>query len=128
MAHYYTTINPYNTQYRAVAHYAANNPKLHRTVATANTPYPLDEGTTGVDDIMASMSGLNVYPTPATTDITVESSEPINMVTVHSLSGTRMMEVECDGTFVAKINVSSLPAGMYLVSVNNLAPVRMIKR
>lgn len=77
---------------------------------------------------MAPMSGLNVYPTPATTDITVESSEPINMVTVHSLSGTRMMKVECDGTFVAKINVSSLPAGIYLVSVNNLAPVRMIKR
>lgn len=128
VAHCYTTINPYNTQYRAVAHYAANNPKLHRTVATANTPYPLDEGTTGVDDIMASISGLNVYPTPATADITVESPEPINKVTVHSLSGTRMMTVECDGTSVAKINVSSLPAGIYLVSVNNLAPVRMIKR
>ncbi|MBQ4434435.1 MAG: T9SS type A sorting domain-containing protein, partial [Bacteroidales bacterium] len=72
-------------------------------------------------------NGLAIYPNPADGTLTVESASPIREITVYDLSGRVMMTAGGNGTASVEtthalslrqdINVSSLPAGIYLLRV-----------
>ena len=72
-------------------------------------------------------NGLVIYPNPAGGTLTVESASPIRQITVYDLSGRVMMTMGGNGTASVEtthalslrqdINVSSLPAGIYLLRV-----------
>ena len=72
-------------------------------------------------------NGLAIYPNPADGTLTVESASPIREITVYDLSGRVMMTMGGNGTASVEtthalslrqdINVSSLPAGIYLLRV-----------
>ena len=53
---------------------------------------------------------FTITPNPATDHITISCSEPIEKTTIYNLNGMAVLR-----TTDVEINVSSLPAGIYLV-------------
>ena len=128
VAYYYTSENPQNYRYRAVAHYAAGNETIHKEVYTTAVA-PLDMTTTGVDNIAGDNEGnLSIYPVPAESTVTINAPVGISNVKVFSLSGSLVLDVNGEGNNTQTIDVSMLTPGVYMVAVNSLTPVRMIKR
>ena len=128
VAYYYTNENPQNYRYRAVAHYAAGNETIHKEAYTTAVA-PLDMTTTGVDNIAGDNEGnLSIYPVPAESTVTVNAPVGISNVKVFSLSGSLVLDVNGEGNNTQTIDVSMLTPGVYMVAVNSLTPVRMIKR
>ena len=128
VAYYYTSENPQNYLYRAVAHYAAGNETIHKEAYTT-AMRPLDSGTTGVDNIAGDNEGnLSIYPVPAESTVTINAPAGISNVKVFSLSGSLVLDVNGEGNNTQTIDVSMLTPGVYMVAVNSLTPVRMIKR
>lgn len=128
VAYYYTNENPQNYRYRAVAHYAAGNETIHKEVYTTAVA-PLDMTTTGVDNIAGDNEGnLSIYPVPAESTVTINAPVGISNVKVFSLSGSLVLDVNGEGNNTQTIDVSMLTPGVYMVAVNSLTPVRMIKR
>ena len=128
VAYYYTDENPQNYRYRAVAHYAAGNETIHKEAYTTAVA-PLDMTTTGVDNIAGDNEGnLSIYPVPAETTVTINAPAGISNVKVFSLSGSLVLDVKGEGNNTQTIDVSMLTPGVYMVAVNSLTPVRMIKR
>jgi len=80
---------------------------------------------------------IRMYPVPANTTLTVESDSPVREITVYDLTGRVMMTagngtVETWGTasLTHTLNVSSLPAGIYLlhaVTDNGVKTARFVK-
>lgn len=128
VAYYYTNENPQNYRYRAVAHYAAGNETIHKEAYTTAVA-PLDMTTTGVDNIAGDNEGnLSIYPVPAESTVTINAPVGISNVKVFSLSGSLVLDVNGEGNNTQTIDVSMLTPGVYMVAVNSLTPVRMIKR
>ena len=128
VAYYYTSENPQTHLYRAVAHYAAGNETIHKEAYTTAVA-PLDMTTTGVDNIAGDNEGnLSIYPVPAESTVTINAPVGISNVKVFSLSGSLVLDVNGEGNNTQTIDVSMLTPGVYMVAVNSLTPVRMIKR
>ncbi len=120
------TSDPSQTEFRAVAHYAATNPYISKSPAKVATP--VWGGTTDIADITADGNGVaRVHPVPARTDLTVDSPEAINTIVVLSMSGAEVMHVEGNGEHSQTLNISHLPQGNYMLSVNGHAALRWIK-
>lgn len=120
--------NPTQYKFRAVAHYAADNSYISKDAVTPATT-AIYQGTTGIDDVMedSGVTAVRVYPVPADTEITVESPEAITAVRIYSVTGAEVMRLNGNGTCCQRVNISHLAAGTYMLGVNGLAPVRMIK-
>ena len=56
------------------------------------------------------VNSLYISPNPVNAILTVNSTEDLSAITIYSLSGQPVLE-----TSKIEINVSSLPAGMYIV-------------
>ncbi len=120
------TSDPSQTEFRAVAHYAATNPYISKSPAKVATA--VSGGTTDIADITADDNGVaRVHPVPARTDLTVDSPEAINTIVVLSMSGAEVMHVEGNGEHSQTLNISHLPQGNYMLSVNGHAAMRWIK-
>ncbi len=118
--------DPSQTEFRAVAHYAATNSYISKSPAKVATPKW--GGTTDIADISADDNGVaRVHPVPARTDLTVDSPEAINTIVVLSMSGAEVMHVEGNGEHSQTLNISHLPQGNYMLSVNGHAALRWIK-
>lgn len=120
------TSDPSQTEFRAVAHYAATNSYISKSPAKVATA--VWGGTTDIADISADDNGVaRVHPVPARTDLTVDSPEAINTIVVLSMSGAEVMHVEGNGEHSQTLNISHLPQGNYMLSVNGHAALRWIK-
>ena len=77
--------------------------------------------------------GLRIHPNPANTTLTVESDSPVREITIYDLTGKTMMTVNVranDYSSQQAINISSLPAGIYLlraVTDNGVKTARFVK-
>lgn len=91
---------------RSTSHYAKNN-DLH----------------TGIDDVEADEASLSVHGDLGTGEIVVDGRGEIE---IFSVSGMLMMSV-ADHLDSRKVDVSSLPAGMYIVS-NGRGVAKFVKR
>ena len=118
--------NPTGRKFRAVAHYAATNSFISKSPAAEATGQY--SGTTAVDDITADVAGkVRIHPVPAQNDITVDSPEAIQSIVILSMTGAEVMHAEGNGEHSQTLNISHLPQGNYMLSVNGHAALHWIK-
>lgn len=89
-------------------------------------------GESGIEDIVdVTNRGVTVTPNPAVSYASVTASENITGIQLMSMSGAMVAcEMDIDGT-VATINVSSLPAGIYVArvtTVDGIYTTKVLKR
>ena len=77
----------------------------------------------------AAKPQLTVYPNPAIDNITLSYPAGINHVAITNLAGATVLTDKYAGTKHALIDVSALPAGFYIVTINGSeASTRIIKQ
>ncbi len=73
-------------------------------------------------------SAISLYPNPATTHLTVKTSEKINTISLTNLFGQTIPITESTITNnKAEMNIAHLPPGMYLMRVNEVYVQRFMK-
>lgn len=68
---------------------------------------------------------LSVYPNPVADVLHIDTAEPVSDVAVYSMSGAEVLRI--DGESVLQIDVSGLPAGMYVLKVDGKV-ARFVKK
>ena len=81
---------------------------------------------TGVEDVAFGKGVLMVYPNPAQSEVTIRSTTALGDVKIFTIDGQLVKEFESDDT-KAKLNVSDLTSGVYVVSASGTT-TRMIKK
>ena len=76
-----------------------------------------------------NISNFNVYPNPATDYIQINISDDINLISIYSLNGTKIIEYLDNFSF---IDISTLQSGLYILHVTNISgklfTTKLIKR
>lgn len=118
---YITKQNPQNLQYRVRAVYASSNNLI--TKETAKTAAPINNGTSIIEDIDGTSSNaFKVYPTYATSAITIENPGTLNgIIGIYSLNGALVMQVQGQNSTTQTIEITSIPVGMYIIRVEGKA-------
>lgn len=122
--YYYTNDNPSGFKYRITAVYASTNARIRKTASTNAENF--NGGTTGIGD--ATGYSLSVYPVPATTAVTVTSPEAIESVRIFSTAGAEVARVAGEKDYTQSVDVSTLAPGVYMLVVNEQAPLRIVKK
>ena len=122
--YYYTNTNPSGFKYRITAVYASTNARIRKTASTNAENF--NGGTTGIGD--ATGYSLSVYPVPATTAVTVTSPEAIESVRIFSTAGAEVAHVAGEKDYTQSVDVSTLAPGVYMLVVNEQAPLRIVKK
>lgn len=122
--YYYTNVNPSGYKYRITAVYASTNARIRKTASTNAVNFT--GGTTGISD--ATGYSLSVYPVPATTAVTVTSPEAIESVRIFSTAGAEVARVAGEKDYTQSVDVSTLAPGVYMLVVNEQAPLRIVKK
>lgn len=122
--YYYTKDNPSGFKYRITAVYASTNARIRKTASTNAENFNV--GTSGISD--ATGYSLSVYPVPATTAVTVTSPEAIESVRIFSTAGAEVARVAGEKDYTQSVDVSTLAPGVYLLVVNEQAPLRIVKK
>jgi hypothetical protein len=122
--YYYTNVNPSGYKYRITAVYASTNARIRKTASTNAENFIV--GTSGIGD--ATGYSLSVYPVPATTAVTVTSPEAIESVRIFSTAGAEVARVAGEKDYTQSVDVSTLAPGVYLLVVNEQAPLRIVKK
>ena len=122
--YYYTNANPSGYKYRITAVYASTNARISKSANTTATAAIV--GTTGISD--ATGYSLSVYPVPATTAVTVTSPEAIESVRIFSTAGAEVAHVAGEKDYTQSVDVSTLAPGVYMLVVNEQAPLRIVKK
>ena len=78
---------------------------------------------TSVDE--NSMETISLYPNPASDKIHIEGLEGEHEVQIYNAFGMKVMTTTLQGD--SEINVSDLPAGYYLIRIDNRRAVKLIK-
>lgn len=63
---------------------------------------------------------IDIYPNPAKNYIMVDGDLPVYNVSVYGINGTKLIEVDEEGSRTIKVDVADLEAGYYFVSVNGM--------
>jgi hypothetical protein len=82
----------------------------------------------GVPDIITNQSPINLYPNPASTEITVEipdSSAPGSLI-IYNLQGQELLSFRISGT-ITKVDISKLPSGVYFARLTGEKTVEVRK-
>ena len=122
--YYYTNTDPSDFKYRITAVYASTNARIRKTAST-NAENVIG-GTTGIGD--ATGYSLSAYPVPATTAVTVTSPEAIESVRIFSTAGAEVARVAGEKDYTQSVDVSTLAPGVYMLVVNEQAPLRIVKK
>ena len=81
----------------------------------------------GVDDV-AGNKHMSIAPNPTTGIVKIALDEPVRKIEVYSLVGAKMISATGDGEKQAIIYVDILPAGMYLLKVNDTYNATFMKQ
>lgn len=120
-------LEPNNWKFEVVAHYAARNRYINKDVVGLNYAEGIIE--TGVEVIGEdNASSLQIYPIPASTEITIKSAEAINTIVIYNEAGAEVMSLAGNGDTINTVNIENLATGYYFVKVNNHTPVTIIKK
>ena len=122
--YYYTTTDPSGFKYRITAVYASTNARIRKTASTNAENFT--GGTTGIGD--ATGYSLSAYPVPATTAVTVTSPEAIESVRIFSTAGAEVARVAGEKDYTQSVDISTLAPGVYMLVVNEQAPLRIVKK
>ena len=81
----------------------------------------------GVAKISSVGSTFIIYPNPATTQLTIQSTgQPINEITITNLLGQKVYTRNY-GTEKVQVDVSGLPAGVYFIKINGTEVRKFVK-
>jgi hypothetical protein len=78
--------------------------------------------TSGIANVNENVK-LAAYPNPTTASITISAPEAIKAVKIFSTTGSLVAESNS-----ATVDMSNLAAGVYIVKVNNLKAIQVIKK
>ena len=71
-----------------------------------------------------SIEGLAIYPNPATTHVNIQTEGGIKRVLLHSLASTLLMDEDGHGEATYRLDITRLPQGTYLLTVETPAGIR----
>ena len=121
------TDEPDQWTFIVVAHYAAKNTYIDKDREANAIPGSLIE--TGVEVVGEdNVSSLEIYPIPASTEITIKSAETINSIVIYNEAGAEVMNLDGNNEMITTVNIESLATGYYFVKVNSNAPVKILKK
>ena len=97
--------------------------------AAANSSVPTQ--VTCADDLavndISSQNKVALYPNPAKDIVTLQSAKTISEVKIYSVTGSIVKSISKVSD--NKINIADLPAGVYIVKINDSAEgVKLIKK
>lgn len=118
---------PSNWTYNLTAVYAAGN-SLLRNSTTAAMTVSEDMIETGIGTVDAGEVAFSAFPIPARSTLTVRSPQAIESISIISAAGVYVKNVPGDGGNVMTVAVDDLPSGHYLLRVNNLTPIKIMKQ
>lgn len=72
-------------------------------------------------------NAIKVYPNPASNMVTIESTTEINTVEVYDVTGKKLISMNTSDRKV-QINIEQLAAAVYMVKLNNLDVIRIMKQ
>ena len=82
--------------------------------------------TTGVNNVKSQPNQISVYPNPATTALTIQSTNKINQIIITNLIGQTVYTLTCN-TEQVQVNVANLPGGVYFVKINGSEVKKFVK-
>lgn len=92
-----------------------------------NSNPPAGVGELFIDDTAEGQT--SIYPNPANTIVTVTTPGKIGQISVNSLSGAVMnVDIEEIADNKAKVNVSQLPSGIYIIKAGDYPATKLIKK
>lgn len=77
----------------------------------------------GIEELNHTL--ISVYPNPVNSNITIETSEPVSIISIYNSAG-QLIQTEIKNTF----SVENLPAGIYMLQVqtaNGISTARFVK-
>lgn len=84
---------------------------------------------TGIEEVYGDVEeNLRAYPVPAYTTITVKASEAISSISIYNMMGSEVLYVAGNNDTTMQIDVQSLATGYYIMRVNNMNPIKIIKK
>jgi hypothetical protein len=81
----------------------------------------------GIDNILSSITTVNIYPDPNTGAFTITGISPGQTIEIYNYTGqkvyasTQTAQIRGDASFACQVNISTLPDGTYLVRILNQA-------
>ena len=81
---------------------------------------------TGVGNILAGNNNLLIFPNPASDYVNVSATINLQYIDIYSIDG-QLLKHEFVDTNNAKIDVSNLPSGTYIIRSSTFANILMIK-
>ncbi len=81
---------------------------------------------TAVPQVAPVVNQTEMYPNPASAELTITSTSKITSIAINNLVGQTMYSGEYN-TNKAEVNVASLPAGIYLVKINGAEVRKFVK-
>ena len=92
--------------------------------------YTITVADSGVDQVRADSDApaMAAFPNPAYDVVTLRCAEPIREISVADMTGRRVYWVSGTGGTSEQVDISSLPSGLYIVTVNSAQATRVIKR
>ncbi len=120
---------PSNWEYQLTAVYANTNSLLRSAETATIKTTDIKNETTGEELLESSEEAtLKAFPIPAGSTLTVQSPRGIEQITMISASGMVVKDIVGDGNTVMTINVDDLAAGYYMLRVNNMPPIKIVKK
>ncbi|MCW3124200.1 MAG: hypothetical protein JWQ38_3692 [Flavipsychrobacter sp.] len=83
--------------------------------------------TPAVHHIAPEKHNISVYPNPATTILNITSPDKINGVIICNVLGQELFN-RCYNTAQVKVDIASIPAGVYIIKVNGSEVKRFVKQ
>ena len=120
--------DPTTWTYTVKAVYADDNALLRKTTEESVTVTPGSFTPTDVDEIADEIAGLNAYPIPADTELTVQSGQTIEQIIILSTTGAEVKRIDGNGELKMTIDVEDLASGYYFLKVNNLPVMKIVKK
>ncbi len=119
---------PSNWTYNLTAVYAAGN-SLLRNSTTAPMTVSDEMIETGIENVEGSTDiAFSAFPIPAESTLTVRAPQGIESISIVSAAGVEVKSVAGNGDSVMTIAVDDLASGHYLLRVNNLTPIKIMKQ
>jgi len=81
---------------------------------------------TGIDGKVINYRPVEIYPNPATSELTVTAQSPINQITITNLIGQTVL-TQLYNSKQVQVDVAGLPSGVYFVKVNGNEVRKFVK-
>ncbi len=127
VAYYWTKENPIGNSYQIEAVYAASNVAISNKATLASDPVVANITTDNID-MTVNSSDLSVYPVPAKELLNVSANRMLTSATIYTTTGAVVKRFDNLNDNIVTLDVSSLPAGAYILHVDGYSPLQILKK